>query len=141
MEVRFQRSDAGLSESKYADTPDACVAVAIAHVTALPFEQCYELLFDGDWHDPDWRVDRWLVGREIGGYRFLRRDYTGDDGWFDKPLRIENFCAEHRLGSYLVSATHPESAHMFAVVNGVIHDTALSPYPIMAAWRSYRSNK
>lgn len=114
LEYPWVLSDGGRSQSKRSAQKNDCTVRALAIARGLPYDEAYDILKD--------------AGRKCSrGFDFVR--WIATQPWATKiafpaakgqrRMTPAQFCIDHPRGTFILRV----SKHVFAVVDGVVHDT------------------
>jgi hypothetical protein len=129
--LRFQKSDAGRSQSKRPKQKKDCVVRAVALAFEIPYDTAYEAMAEegrkSGCGTPKKAWQGWLNSRA------MRVPFPAESG---RPrMNLERFAAEHTTGRWVVQM----AGHLVSVIDGVVHDDEM-PKQLMcvyAAWKPY----
>lgn len=122
--------DAGKSRSMRPSERNDCSVRAIAKCLDLPYDAVYSMLLEsGRKPNSAFHVRNFLDSHKAFDAKYHRRKYVR------RSTRLDDFCATHSTGSYVVLMRQ----HVAACVGGVVFDDhRLAPYRrVFLSWRLF----
>lgn len=137
----FIQTDGGRKSAGIKDRND-CTVRALALATGTSYEEAHSALAEDDrqigkGHDfKGWLYRLAWQGKNYHGFIFDWVAFKAERG--NSRMTRERFCREYPTGTYILR----EAKHVFAVIDGVAHDTAKS-YDgrcVYGAWKVTKPN-
>lgn len=129
----FHRTDAGRSQSRRPRQVNDCTVRTLALARGLAYDEAYDLLrAEGRRCRKGFHLGVWLE-RQPWARRIAFPAIKGQ-----ARMNPSRFCQEHPKGTFVCRV----AKHVFAVIDGVVHDTDPSPDGrcIYTAWEIRREN-
>jgi hypothetical protein len=108
----YEYNDGGKSTSKRSKQNYDCTVRALAIYKNIPYDEAYDILKnEGRKSGSGFMLSEWLVKNG-----FIRKTFPAIKG--QKRMNPATFCKEYKTGKYICKT----AKHVFAVINGVLHD-------------------